>query len=194
MIYRFQTTLRSSGSGIEFQIQAPAGTPVDEIEPILRATVSQQGIEVESSFRYLGTIDTDFEGIAQTIWYTPTADVPANRVCVVKGCGQPSAFHLCEKHALPGAVMEFQGQKFVISTWLVEREGKMRVISLNDYGLGDLFGGREAFERRLVEQGYHIHHLISQPDQLDTTRRQNPGLPFTVWSPDLPHGEDDLSI
>jgi hypothetical protein len=84
------------------------------------------------------------------------------------------------------------GKYVVVSLWLVEREGQMRLISMNDYTLGNLFGGREAFEKRLGEQGYEIHHLISRLEQLKTAKSRNPGLRVTLWSPDLPGGEDDV--
>jgi hypothetical protein len=82
--------------------------------------------------------------------------------------------------------------EYVVSLWLVEREDQLRLITMNDYALGYLFGGREAFEKRVQKQGYKIHHLISRLEQLETAKCRNPGLQYTLWSPDLPRGEDDL--
>lgn len=221
MIYRFLTTHVASGRTIEVQLQAPAGEPIDKLNQALRTSLSQQGIEVDT-LQYVGSIDTDFEGIVipkcatqgcedtvdtpggsceechtATIhgWYRPVEDEPANNICVVQGCCQASSFHLCKKHAVPGMVVQMGNRdNYVVSVWLVEREGQMRLISMNDYALGDLFGGRDAFEKRLREQGYKIHELISRREQLETAKRQNPGLRFTLWSPDLPKGEDDVAL
>jgi hypothetical protein len=201
------------------QLQAPAGQAIDKVEPALLTSFSEEGLEL-GSLQYIGSIDTDFEGIVvpkcgtedckntvdnlggfcegcrtATIHgsYRPVGNAQAHsNNCVVLGCGRKSSFHLCDTHAIPGTVVEIHGRKFVIGTWLVERKGQMRLITINDFALGDLFGGREAFEKRLHAQGYETHHLISRPEQLETARRRNPGLPFTLWSPDLPRGEDDL--
>lgn len=69
------------------------------------------------------------------------------KTCVV--CGQQSIFHLCNKHALPGMVVECGRDKFVISTWLVQRKRRKLLVTMNDFTLGDFFGGREGFERKL---------------------------------------------
>ena len=221
MIYRFSTTHAGSGRTIEVQLQAPAGEPVDKLDQALRTSLSQQGIEVES-LQYVGSIDTDFEGIVIPkcatqgcenrvdtpggyceeclmrrfrARYSPIGNGPANNICVVQGCGQASSFHLCEKHAVPGMVVEMRkANEFVVSLWLVEREGQLRLICMNDYALGGMFGTGGAFEKRLSEQGYKIHRLMPRLEQLETAKRQNPGLPFTLWSPDLPKGEDDVAL
>lgn len=185
MIYRFLTRQVGSGRTLEIQVQAPVGTPIDKIGQAFRTQFSRQGIQVES-LQYVGSIDTDFEGIILPVaekcatpgcertvetpgayceecrkatidgWYNPIGDAPANNVCTVHGCGQVSTFHLCKKHAVPGMVVEALNNKGVVSIWLVEREGQMRLITLNDLALGDVFGGREFLEKRLHEQGYKI--------------------------------------
>jgi hypothetical protein len=67
------------------------------------------------------------------------------------------------------AVEEYN-ELYVISSWLVERKGRMDIIVLNDYALGARFGGREFFEKRLGEQGFKVHRLISDPDDLETVK------------------------
>ena len=219
MIYRFSGRQNNSERTIEVQLQAPVGEPVDKLEQGLRKSLSQQGLQLDS-LQYVGSIDTNFEGIVVpakekcatrgcektadtpgghceecrigTIhgWYSPIGSGLANNVCVVHGCGQESSFHLCKKHAIPGMVVEIgEGGKYVVSLWLVEREGQMRLMSLNDYALGNLFGSQEAFEKQLLDQGYKIHHLISRLEQLETAKRRNPDLRVTLWSPNLPAGE-----
>jgi hypothetical protein len=219
MIYRFSARQVGSERTIEVQLQAPAGQPVDKLNQALRTSFSQQGLELDS-LQYVGSTDTNFEGIVvpkcaakgceKTVdtpgghceecstgtihgWYSPIGNGPAKNMCVVQGCGQESTFHLCKKHASPGLIVEVgSARKFVISLWLVERANQMRLISMNDYSLGTLFSGREAFENRLHEQGYKIHHLISRLEQLETAKRLNTELRFTLWSPDLPDDEDDV--
>jgi hypothetical protein len=205
MIYRFSARQPSSQKTIEVQLQVPVGTPLDKLTLALRRSFSQQGIELDS-LEYVGSIDTDSQGVvvpaeemdAPSVlseegmtarihgWYSPIGNAQANNQCVVDGCGRESSFHLCNQHEIPGMVVEINGDRFVISSWLVERAGQRRVITLNDYALGDLFGGREAFEDRLGVQGYKLHGLISGKEELEGTRK----LKFTLWSPDLPDGED----
>jgi hypothetical protein len=81
-------------------------------------------------------------------------------------------------------VVEVEGHNelYVISAWLVERKGRMDIIVLNDYALGDLFGGREFFEKRLGEQGFKVHRLISTPDDLETVKRRYPEAQAISWS------------
>lgn len=62
MIYGFLARQVGSGRTIEFQLQTQVGEPVDKIEQAIRTSLSQQGLEVDS-LRYVGSIDTDFEGI-----------------------------------------------------------------------------------------------------------------------------------
>jgi hypothetical protein len=218
MIYRFSARQVGLEKAIEVQLQAPSGEPIEKLIQALRTSFSKEGVELDS-LQFIGSIDTDFQGIVvpkcrtqgcentvdnlgdycqecrtATIhgWHNPIANTQAHsNKCVVRGCDRESIFHLCDAHALPGSVVEVRGRKFVIGTWLVEREGRMRLITMNDYTLGNLFGGREAFEKRLQAQGYKIHYLISRPEQLETAKRRNPGLRITLWSPDLPRAEND---
>jgi hypothetical protein len=80
---------------------------------------------------------------------------------------------------------------FVISTWLVQRRNALRLITLNDYALGDLFGGRAGFESQLANQGYRVLGLISSLEELEATQLRHPGLQMTPWFPELPEGEDE---
>jgi len=71
---------------------------------------------------------------------------------------------------------------YVISAWLVERKGCMDIIVLNDYALGDLFGGRELFEKQLGEQGFKVHRLISSLDDFETVKCRYPEVQAIPWS------------
>ena len=97
----------------------------------------------------------------------------------------------CFHHAVAGMVVEAGTRTFVIGTWLVERRNALRLITLNDYALGELFGGCAGFESQLANQGYRVLGLISSLEELEATQLRHPGLQMTPWSPDLPEGEDE---
>jgi hypothetical protein len=62
------------------------------------------------------------EAVNYTIhgWYMPDGKAAANKRCIVEGCDEWAAHHLCNQHAIPGMVVEAKpGNTFVISTWLV---------------------------------------------------------------------------
>jgi hypothetical protein len=206
MIYRFSARQTGSQETFEAQLQSPPDQSIEAIIPVLRETFSRNGIELDS-IEYVGSIDTDFEGIVvpaneidapSTLsakgctaaihgWYTPGGKVAANNECEFPGCFRKSSFHLCDQHAIPGIVVEVNGDSFVIGHWLVERAGSTLLISLNDYTLGGL-GGQQQFEDRLTGQGYKVHGLISSAEELKARRRS--GLSSRLWSPNLPDGED----
>jgi hypothetical protein len=210
MIYRFHTKQVGSQSPMEVQVHAPADQPVDELILGLSASFSQQGIEIES-LQYVGSIDSDFQGIVvpakefdtssapseewRTVtfhgWYGPTDDTRAKNKCVVSGCGRKSSFHLCKTHAIPGLLGKESGKNFVFSLWLVERAGQMLLITLSDIAVGTLFGGRQGFENRLGIQGYKVHRLISSEEEF-ATQQQRPGLRIIPWTHNLPEGENEL--
>lgn len=210
MIYRFHTRQVGSQSPMEVQVHAPADKPVDELIPGLRASFSQQGIELES-LQYVGSIDTDFMGLVVPAeefdtpstpseewltvtfhgWYSPIDDTPATNTCVVPGCGRESSFHLCKTHAIPGLLGKESGKNFVFSLWLVERAGQMLLITLSDIAVGTFFGGRQGFEDRLSGQGYKVLRLISSEEEF-ATEQQRPGVRIIPWTPNLPEGENDL--
>lgn len=51
----------------------------------------------------------------------------------------------------------------VVTVWYVEHEGKAGVILLNDFALGDFFGGRAGFEAELQRQGFTAARNITTP-------------------------------
>lgn len=221
MIYRFAARQAGSQDTIELQLQAPAGEPVDKVTQELRTSLSQQALAIDS-LQYIGSIETDFQGLVvpakekcatpgcqntvdtagehcekcRTVtlcgWYTPSGKAQSGNKCVVVECHRDATFHLCKRHAIPGMIVENEGGSFVTSFWLVERAGQMRLITLNDYALGDLFGGQQEFEHWLSVQGYKVHGLISSGEELKSTKQLYPGLRITSWSPNLPGGENDL--
>jgi hypothetical protein len=206
MVYRFSKRDPGSQKTSELQLKAPVGTPIEKLKLALCASPSEM-----DTIEYLGPIeDADVEGPVVLVkeidspsalseelptptilgWYSPIGNAQANNKCVVDGCHRHATYHLCEQHGVPGLAMEINGDGFVVSSWFVERGGQMRIIPLNDYALGDLFGGRQAFEDRLGAQSYKVHRLISSHEEMEATKKQYPGLRATIWSPNLPDGKD----
>jgi hypothetical protein len=208
MVYRFMAKQAGSQRTIEVQSQGPAGVSVDKVKLALRTSLSQQGIEVDW-IEYIGSVDTDVEGLVVPVeeinppsalseklstptilgWYSPIGNAQANNKCVVSGCNRDATYHLCEQHAVPGTVVEVNGEGFVVSDWLAERAGQMCVIRVNDFALGDLYGGRQELEHQLSVQGYKVHGLISSEEEMEAAKKRYPGLQITRWPPNLP-GED----
>jgi hypothetical protein len=123
----------------------------------------------------------------------PNGKAAANKKCSVEECDGWAAYHLCNEHVIPGMVVEVgRGNTVVISAWLVSWAARKRLIPLNDYSLGALFGGRKAFEDRLRRQGYTIHGLISSEAELGAAAQRHPELRMTPWLPTLPDGKDEL--
>ena len=66
--------------------------------------------------------------------------------------------------------------------WLVERKGRMSLAALSDYTLASYFGSREAFEREVYTQGYNIHRLIRDREDLEGLRRLNTSIELAPWT------------
>ena len=104
--------------------------------------------------------------------------------CAVRGCGKPISGprNLCPKHALPGEIAKVGDSTMVITVWLVEHEDEVGVIVLNDYALGDLFGGKEGFLIELAMQGFTNIRLAETPRDLEMAEQQSAGRVQGDWS------------
>lgn len=104
--------------------------------------------------------------------------------CAVKGCGMPlsNPSNLCEEHRVPGEVMRSGSSTGVLTLWSAERDGQRGIIILNDFALGDLFGGKEGFKQQLENQGFTVVRIINTEEELETTKRQLNGRPLARWS------------
>jgi hypothetical protein len=118
-------------------------------------------------------------------WYDPSDDRPLGNVCVVRGCALPATFQLCPLQALPGMVVEVgnPGEKFVINSWVVEKNGKRHILTINDCMLGTYFGSSKKFEEQLASQGYSILHIVSSEEELFkfNLKLAHPDLCATPW-------------
>jgi hypothetical protein len=96
-----------------------------------------------------------------------------SKTCAVPGCALPisDVGHLCDSHRLPGMVARVNNRTFVIMAWAAKHGDESAIIFLNDYAIGNLFGGRAGFEKRLGEQGFTGVHLIETQEELQSAKR-----------------------
>jgi hypothetical protein len=94
------------------------------------------------------------------------------------GCGAPISGpgNLCLKHCVPGGVVRVNNCTMVVTMWYAEHAGEAGIILLNDYALGDLFGGRAGFEAELQRQGFKAVRNIATPEELETVKAANKKL------------------
>jgi hypothetical protein len=93
------------------------------------------------------------------------------------GCGAPisGAGNLCLTHRVPGGVVRVNNSTMVVTVWYAEHDGEAGVILLNDFALGDLFGGRAGFEVKLQQQGFTGVRNIATPEELDAVKKSAKG-------------------
>jgi hypothetical protein len=71
---------------------------------------------------------------------------------------------------MPGAIMAVGQSTMIITIWVAEHEGEVGAIFLNDYDLGNLFGGRFGFEDKLAQQGFTKVRSVDSPLQFESER------------------------
>jgi hypothetical protein len=88
------------------------------------------------------------------------------------GCGAPISGpgNVCPKHRVPGGVVRVNNSTMVVTVWYAEHAGEAGVILLNDFALGDLFGGRAGFEAELRRQGFTAVRNIASPAELEAVK------------------------
>jgi hypothetical protein len=74
--------------------------------------------------------------------------------------------NLCDSHRIPGAIARLGNSTMVITSWLVQHGEEQGLIALNDFALGDLFGGAEGFLAKLEEQGFTYARNLATPEEL----------------------------
>ena len=97
--------------------------------------------------------------------------------------------NLCDRHQVPGDVVETQNHTFVITIWYAEHEGTCGIVVLNDFALGDLFGGEEGFRAELMRQGFTAIHLLVTPEEFANAKAKvlaAPGRWSGPWSEQYP--------
>jgi hypothetical protein len=78
--------------------------------------------------------------------------------CAVSTCAGPCSdrANLCKEHRVAGIAVESADSSMIVTVWYAEHEGESGLILLNDFALGDSFGGAAGFMERLKRQGFLI--------------------------------------
>jgi hypothetical protein len=112
---------------------------------------------IETKFNLERGIDMAFEG---------------QNECAVYECGNPcSEFaNLCEEHAVPGVVFGIGHGTCVVTSWYAEHLNEAGIIGMNDFALGDLFGGAAGFKAKLERQGFSQVRNLRTPEELEAAK------------------------
>jgi hypothetical protein len=104
--------------------------------------------------------------------------------CAVPHCIAPifEFNNLCDDHLVPGAVIRVGKSTMVITCWFAQHADECGVILINDFALGDLFGGQVGFEMKLAEQGFFNVRLLRTPAELEAAKLPKSGKKVGEWS------------
>src|SRR5215472_18986294 len=78
--------------------------------------------------------------------------------------------NLCDRHKIAGAIMAVGQSTMIVTIWVAEHEGEVGFIFLDDYNLGNWFGGRFGFEAKLKQQGFTTVRNAESPLQFASER------------------------
>lgn len=111
--------------------------------------------------------------------------------CAVRTCAEAIASYgnLCDRHQVPGVVVHHNNRTFVVTSWYAEHENSHGIILMNDFALGELFGGVEGFRAELQRQGFGAIRLLPTPEELASAKKQVLGAPAEwggQWMPEYP--------
>jgi hypothetical protein len=103
--------------------------------------------------------------------------------CAARGCVKPCAgwATLCAEHMVPGMAVTGETGTCVVTSWYAEHAGRRGIIFLNDFALGDLFGGAKNFSAELRSQGFCAIRLLRTPDEVEAAKWKVAGAPGN-WS------------
>jgi hypothetical protein len=92
--------------------------------------------------------------------------------CAVHECNGPCSegANLCDQHLVPGMVIKHGNSTVVVTAWYTERANQAGVIVLNDYALGDLFGGAAGFKAKLEQQGFSKVRNLRTPEEIEAAK------------------------
>jgi hypothetical protein len=112
-----------------------------------------------------------------------TVAMEGRTTCAVPKCTasvvEPS--NLCYQHWLPGAVVSVGRSTMIVTAWYAEHGDEACMILLNDFALGDLFGGRAGFEVKLREQGFVNVRNLATPAELEKAKKPPEGKKAGMW-------------
>jgi len=86
-------------------------------------------------------------------------------------------------------VFATEGGTGVVTALYAEHAGRRGIILLNDFALGDLFGGAEEFRTKLKWQGFSAVKLLRTPEDVEAAKRkiaQSPGNFSGPWLTEYP--------
>lgn len=109
--------------------------------------------------------------------------------CAVRECGSPcsSGANLCDEHLVPGMVVRHGNGTCVVTIWFAERVNQAGVIVMNDYALGDLFGGSAGFKAKLEQQGFSKVRNLRTPAEVEAAfAGSTPGNWSGPWLTEYP--------
>jgi len=72
--------------------------------------------------------------------------------------------------AVPGVGGKIGDSTMIITVWYAERGTEYGTILLNDFALGELFGGESGFKTMLVSQGFENVRLVVTPQDLELSK------------------------
>ncbi len=103
--------------------------------------------------------------------------------CAVDGCANPiyEPNNLCDEHRLPGVIVQNGDNTMVVTAWAAEHGDEVGIILLNDFAMGDLFGGRTGFEARLKKQGFVNVRNLATPEELAAAKQPPQGKKLGCW-------------
>ena len=106
--------------------------------------------------------------------------------CAVPSCKKPCCYsaNMCYEHSVPGAVVAVGEGTGVITSWYAERAGKSGIIVIDDFDLGNLFGGVHGFTTELNRHNFTAVHILRTPAELAAARAKflnNPGNFSGPW-------------
>jgi hypothetical protein len=97
---------------------------------------------------------------------------------------------------VPGMAFKYGNSTGVVTSWYAERVTERGIILLNDFALGDLFGGAPGFKAKLEQQGFVEVRNLRTPEEFEAAKAQSsksPGSWSGPWLTEYPWEVSDLS-
>jgi hypothetical protein len=162
-------------------------TPFESIKnrerlPVVRLKEKVGFSKSEVGAGYLGNLR---RALLLSIWmvkFHPRLNVSAVPRAVVDCAGPISGpNNLCNHHRLPGPIVQVDDSTMMITAWVAEHGDEVGIILLNDFALGDCFGGREGFEAELAVQGFSNVRNIATSKELEAAKYPTLGKKAGDW-------------
>jgi hypothetical protein len=105
--------------------------------------------------------------------------------CAIRSCKEPCSYpaNLCHKHSAPGSVVEVGDGTGVVTLWYAEQAGKSGIIAIDDFELGNLYGGVEGFTAELNRLGFTAVRILETRMELAAARAKHLEAPGNFSGP-----------